>query len=298
MGFAGLPELAVALLLLGLLLPLVGLGLDSTWRLVSVVTARAAAGRSGLELSSTVGAILQGAQPLGYCASPDDPSATGSPVGTPLDACSRTALGPPPPGGAADWSAWISPLPDPSAGTCGRAELGPGALVTATSSCVGFFSYDDEPSGAGTGAGALAGDGPFTPPDLMYVWRCRTSCPEPGGAGLWLTAYAPTGSYTDAGCPTATVPCTNADWSSATSSDRYLGPVLDSTGPLFGYQDAAGDPVALGAGPTPSVGAASLAGVNVVSVSVAAPPTGADQPPPTEVALTGNVYRPPTPSSS
>ncbi len=292
-GFAGLAELAVALLLLGLLLPLVGLAIDNTYSLVTVVTARAAAGSGGVELLSAVEAALQGAQPLGFCASPDDRSSQWSPVGTPLDGCARTALGPPPPDGAADWSASVSPLPDPSPAACGTPELGAGALVTATAGCVGFFSYDDEPSGASTGEGALAGDGPFTPPDLTYLWRCDAACPASGGGGgLWLTSYGPTGSYTDPGCPTTTVACTDADWSTARSDARDLGGLPVSSDALFAYRDAAGDSVALGTGAPPAVDAASLTAVEVVSVTLGGLATGGE-PSSTEVALTGNVYQPP-----
>jgi hypothetical protein len=297
-GFAGLAELAVALLLLGLLLPLVGVGLDNTWRLFASLNSRSAASTDGLVLLSAAEAQLQGAQPLGYCASPSGAAADGDPaaaIEVPVADCTRTGLGPPPPGGAADWSGYVSPLPDPSNASCGTAELGAGALVAATGRCIAFFSYDGEASGSpGSGSGALSDRGPFAPPVLTYLWRCDAGCPGPGGpAGLWLTSYEPTGGYTNAGCPSADASCTDADWSAASVTQRYLGRGSVGSDAMFSYRDAGGAALALdGARTPPAIDAADLTMVELVDVRTNAS-GGAGTTPggSTAVALTGNVYQ-------
>jgi hypothetical protein len=297
-GFAGLAELAVALLLLGLLLPLVGVGLDNTWRLFASLNARSVAGADGVVLLSAAEAQLQGAQPLGYCASPsgaagdNDPAAV---IEVPIGDCDRTGLGPPPPGGAADWSGYVSPLPDPSTASCATAELGPGALVAATGTCIGFFSYDGEASGSpGAGSGALSDGGPFAPPVLTYLWRCQTDCPGSGGpVGLWLTTYAPTGGYTNAGCPSADAACTDADWSAAAVTERYVGTIAAGSDPLFTYHDAGGAGLGLDQASTPpAIDAADLTTVELVDVTTdVSGAVGSTWSGSTAVALTGNVYQ-------
>jgi hypothetical protein len=300
-GFAGLAELAVALLLLGLLLPLLGVGLDGTWRLFTTLNGRAAASTEGIVLLSAAEAQLQGAQPLGYCASPSGAGVAGpaAAVGVPMAACSSTALGPVPPDGAADWSSLVSSLPVPSVSSCGTAELGPGALVAATATCIGFFSYDGEASGSSaststsTSAGALSDTGPFTPPELTYLWRCAGPCPSAGGArALWLTSYAPTGGYTNAGCPSATAACSDPDWATATVAQQYVGTLSADAGAVFSYRDASGVAVAADDGLTPpAIPPPALPTVELVSVSAdVSVARGATVSASTSVALTGNVF--------
>jgi hypothetical protein len=296
-GFAGLAELAVALLLLGLLLPLLGVGLDGTWKLFSTLNGRAVASTEGIVLLSAAEAELQGAQPLGYCATPSDAGVTGpaAAIEVPMTSCSSTALGAVPPDGAADWSSFVSPLPVPSASSCGAAELGPGALVAATATCIGFFSYDGELSGSSSASiGALSETGPFTPPELTYLWRCVGPCPGSGGTrALWLTSYAPSGGYTNAGCPSATAGCSDPDWATATIAQRYVGTLAAVGGSVFSYRDASGAPVAVDDGLTPpTLPASALPTVELVSVSAAVSVAGgATTSPSTSVALTGNVFQ-------
>lgn len=295
-GFAGLPELVVALLLLGLFMPLLGVGLDNTWQLFGSLTGRAAADSSDIVFLSAAESDLQGAQPLGYCATPNTSASANpaAPIEAPMPACSATALGPVPPDGADDWSAFVSPLPVPSPSSCGAAELGAGALVVATATCIGFFSYDNEASGSPSATvGALSDTGPFTPPDLDFLWQCMGSCEGPGGtAGLWLTTYLPTGGYTNAGCPSPASSCTDPDWSTATVSQRFVGTLATTAVSPFGYRDAAGESVAKNDDLTPpAVAAADLPAVELVSIEADVSPSGSTSASATLVALTGNVYQ-------
>lgn len=297
-GFAGLAELVVAMIFIGLLLPLVGMGLDNGWQLLTTITGRATASTDVGTLLATATSQLQGAQPLGFCAAAGagqggDPGAA---VETPLGACAQTGLGPPPPGGASTWAAYVSPLPTPSPAACGTAELGPGALVTATADCVGFFSYDDEPSGTLTApAGALSGTGPFAPAELTYLWRCGVACPSGSPPGsMWLTTYPATGGYTNAGCPDPEQTCGDPDWSTAVPVRRDVGQLAAGAGPVFAYTDATGSAVAEDpSADPPAVPDGALASVEVVSVTVqvAGAPDGTGT---AAAALTGNVYQSPT----
>lgn len=218
-GFAGLAEIAVSLAVAAILMPIVGGALYEGYQFLTSTTARSALIDGGATLLDTVEAQLQGAQPLGYCSSAASSPDSAAILETPLDSCQQTALGPPPPAGASSWAGYVS-LPSPSLAACGDPQLTAGALVTATASCVGFFSYDYQTA-------ALAAGGPFDPPELTYLWT--------GGGSLWVTSYLPTGSYTNAGCPAPEASCADPDWQSATSSTRFVGRLADAA--ILSYSD-------------------------------------------------------------
>jgi hypothetical protein len=184
-------------------------------------------------------------------------------------------------------------LPSPSHPSCGTPQLTAGALVAATATCIGFFSYDFQLSGESDGAfGALSGTGPFTPASLTYLWVCDSVCPKGAGAeSVWLTTYAPAGSYTSAGCPTSTESCSDPDWSTAVPATRYLGQ-FTGTAAVFSYADTADSPVPLDSSLLPpSVVATALPTVLVVRVTVSvASLSGETTATSIAVPVTGNVY--------
>jgi hypothetical protein len=300
-GFAGLSELAVAMLFVALLLPLVAIGLSNGYQFMTSLTARSSVTAGGGTLLAAAEQELQGAQPLGFCATPSGavPPGAGSPADaatileTPVDDCPQPELGPPPPAGQADWGSDVSPLPAPSLSSCGHPALTAGALVTATATCLGFFSYDYQTSGSlGTDLGALSATGPLTPPELTYLWSCAGSCPGGTPAGtLWVTTYQPTGSYTNAGCPSPTAVCADPDWSDAPSQTRDVGP-LSGGDAVLAYTGTGGDAIPLD--PTldpPALDPPDLADVLLVTVDATLSAPGTSLRTSLSVPVTGNVYQ-------
>jgi hypothetical protein len=303
-GFAGLSELAVAMLIAAILMPFVGLGLTNGYQLLVSLTTRATVTATSGQVLTTAEQQLQGAQPLGYCVtapgvqqSGGDPGNPASVIETPLVSCTQTALGPIPPSGSVSWSSYVQ-LPSPSLTSCGSPQLTQGALVAATATCVGYFSYDYEASGSeSASAGALSGSGPYTSPELTYLWVCSSSCPNNGESNtLWVTYYEAKGSYTNAGCPSPTASCTSANWAGIVPLNRYVGQLAIGSTKVFGYRDTSGSTgstVTLSQTLTPpGVSVSDLQNVVVVTVTAAfAYPPAQSVTSTVSVPVTGNIYQ-------
>jgi hypothetical protein len=104
----------------------------------------------------------------------------------------------------------------------------------------------------------------------------------------------PTGSYTNAGCPSPDQACSDPDWSTTTATTRYLGDVAPSGTAVFAYSGKSSDPLALdGSLNPPGVPAASLEDVLIVTFTDTQPSPGGSGTTTRSVSVpvTGNVYQ-------
>lgn len=293
-GEASLAEVAVAVLVTVIVAPTFAVATAIGWQYLLSVTAQATVSTQGAEVLAATEQELNGAQPIGYCPAAYGAGGIGANpeavLETPLDQCSEPSMGPQPPAGSATWGVQ---LPSPSASSCGAPSLTGVALVTASTTCVGFFSYDYEPSVASSGglAPALSPSGPLSPPSLVYLWVCTASCPNgAGGDTLWVTSYPAAGSYTNPGCPSSTAACSSPDWSTGAPQTRFIGTLAAASG-VLSYEDGTGTCIA-GCGAAPAeVSASGLGDVLIVDVAAQLSAPGQVQSSAVSVAVSGNVYQ-------
>jgi len=200
-----LVELAVALAVMAVLLPMVATAASVSWRTLTGVTVQTTLASTARQVLGELAMQLGGAQPQGYC--PGAPGSLANPLvelSTPLSSCPAPAAGPPAIPGAPG-------LPSPAGSACGTPAEGPAAVVVATGTCLGFFAYDYQ--------GTAASQVPLSPPELVYAWA--------GAGGLWVSYYAPATGAT----------YTNPSWAS-TALRRFVG--TTTTSAPFSYTDSCG----------------------------------------------------------
>jgi prepilin-type N-terminal cleavage/methylation domain-containing protein len=219
-GFT-LIELVVATAVLLILLPATTAGVSATVKFLVRVTSQSATQNTASRTMTTLTMQINGAQPVGYC--PTAPGAAVDPaleLTTPASDCSNVSQGPP------AGIAWNGFVPSPPGASCPAPEVGQSSLFAATSTCVGFFSYDY--TGSITNVSLNA---PLTPPEVVWVWV------DPTG-GVYISYYQPTGSAT----------YTSPAWAS-TPLRRFVATVASPS--VFTYYDAAAAvmtaPISLGA---------------------------------------------------
>jgi hypothetical protein len=304
-GETSLIEVAVAVFATVIIAPTFAIATAVGWQYLLSVTAQVTVASQGGEVLSTVEQQLNGAQPIGYCSDPQaDPSnlsvgaATDAELVTPVGQCPEPASGPEPSSG----STWTSvSLPSPGASSCGSPDLTGVALVVASTTCVGFFSYDYEPVSASDGGlqPALGTGGALQPPSLVYLWVCATNCPQGDGNSLWVTYYPSAGTYTDPACTTSTTGiCQSLGWSS-TADTRFIGTLATPTS-VLAYQDSTGCMAGCtsGQGSSTQVSASNLGSVQVVNVTAELSSPGQTQTSSVSVEVTGNVYQSESTSSA
>lgn len=168
-------------------------------------------------LLDSLEAQLEGAQPVGWCQDPplvSTATLASEYLGTSLSSCGEPTNSLLPEDVAASEGAGFYPSPS----ACGTYEPSTSsdqaAVVVATPSCVGFFSYDFEaPIGAVSSVTGVASveAGTLNPPNLVYVVVSSSS--------MYMYVYQPTSSssYTD------------VTYKSSPSATMYIGAVTSAS---------------------------------------------------------------------
>ncbi len=285
-GETGLIEVAVAFFVTVIVAPTFAIATAFGWQYLLSATAQATVASQSGQLLVSVVQQLSGAQPVGYC--PDAPGSLSQPLAmleTYASSCPEPAAGPPPPSGDTSWPS--VQLPTPSS-ACSPAVVTTSALVVATATCVGFYSYGYEPTSTGNAdfTPALGSGGPLSPPALTYLWVCTSSCPNGVAAdSLWVTYYPSQGTATNPGCPAQSQNgCSSPNWSTSPPRTRFIGALTTASG-VLSYQGTSANSLV-----TP-VGAAQLPSIQVVNVNaqLAAPNQVVTSA--MSVEVTGNVYQ-------
>jgi type II secretory pathway pseudopilin PulG len=300
-GISGVIEIVVAVVILGLLFPMIAITVGALTNNAASLSAGSVVQASQVTALTNAQEQLAGAQPAPYCS---DPAGAGgsSPnyeayFSTAESACPVPAQGPPAAVvAAAAVGANVPVLPYPPASTCSNGSsgftpsVGPGSLVVANNACVGFFSYDFEGSATGSGQGAV-----LNPPSLVYIYQANRQ--------LSIASYTPSGTQSGTTCASGTLSYTNPCWGTAAgpatpSATRVITPLVPGT-PFSFFNSSQNNITAVlstdcSSGGSRTACLSDLANVQMVTIAVSTTYGGsggtASPASDTQVVISGNAY--------